>query len=180
MKRPRIDKNRLKAKFSRDRLKVDKAILTFVLTIAVIFMAGFAGVLTGFDILVKPKLEMAATTTTSSTTSTIPVTTSTTTTTVVTTSTTTTPSDPCSPCFGYFKYMGHNDQFLSIKNGPRTVKITKASQTGGSMNPDFNMNYVYPDQLMVFSSSFSEGTEVTIEYVDITSGNANRDSATLY
>ncbi len=166
-------------KISRDRLKVDKNVITFFLTIAVIFMAGFLGVLTGFHILVKPNLEMVAPTTTTS--STIPVTTSIATTTTTTTSTTTTPSDPCSPCFEYFNYVGHNNQFLSLRNGPRTVKITKASQTeGGSMNPDFNMNYVFPDQLMVFSSNYPEGTEVNIEYVDITSGNARLDSATLY
>ena len=170
MKRPKI---------SRDRLKVDKNLITFFLTIAIIFMAGFLGVLTGFHVLIKPNLEMAEPTTT--TTSTIPVTTSIATTTVTTTSTTTTPSDPCSPCFEYFIYVGHNNQFLSLRNGPRTVKITRVSQTeGGSMNPDFNMDYVFPDQLIVFSSSYPEGTEVKIEYVDITSGDARLDSATLY
>ena len=169
MKRPKI---------SKDRLKVDRNVITFFLTIAIIFMAGFLGVLTGFHVLVKPNLEISATTTT---TTTIPVTTSTTTTTVATTSTTTTPTEPCSPCFEYFKYVGHNSQFLSLKNGPRTVKITKASQTkGGSMHPDFNMEYVFPDQLMIFSSSYPEGTEISIEYTDITSGNALSDSATLY
>lgn len=168
-------------KIIRDRLKVDKNLITFFLTVAVIFMAGFLGVLTGFHILVKPKLETSAPTAVSTSTTTIPITTSTTTTTVVTTSTTTISSDPCSPCFDYFNYVGHNNQFLSIKNGPRTVKITKASQTeGGNMNPDFNMDYVYPNQLMVFSSSYPEGTEVTIEYIDITSGDARRESATLY
>jgi len=141
-------------------------------------MAGFLGVLTGFHVLVKPNLETAASTTSTTTT---PITTSTTTTTVTTTSTTTTPSDPCSPCFEYFNYVGHNNQFLSLRNGPRTVKVTKASQTeGGSMNPDFNVNYVFPDQLMVFSSNYPEGTKINIEYVDITSGNARLDSATLY
>jgi len=70
---------------------------------------------------------------------------------------------------------------LSIKNGPRTVKITKASQTkGGSMNPDFNMDYVAPNQLMVFRSNYPEGTEIKIEYIDITSGDARLDSATLH
>ena len=165
-------------KISKDRLKVNKNVLTFFLTIAIIFMAGFLGVLTGFHILVKPNLEIAASTTTTTTT---PITTSSSTTTVTTTSTTTTPSDPCSPCFEYFVYVGHNNQFLSLRNGPRTVKVTKTSQTeGGSMSPDFDMDYVYPNQLMVFSSNFPEGTEVTIEYVDITSGNARLDSATLY
>jgi len=171
MERPKI----------RERLKVDKNTITFFLTIAVIFMAGFLGVLTGFHVLVKPNLETTASTTTSTSTSTIPVTTSTTTTIVTTTSTTTTPSDPCSPCFEYFNYLGHNSQFLSLRNGPRTVKITRVSQTnGGSMNPDFNMDYVTPNQLLVFSSNYQEGTEIRIEYIDITSGDAHLDSATLH
>ena len=170
MKRPKI---------SRDRLKIDKNVITFFLTIAIIFMAGFLGVLTGFHVLIKPNLETNVTTTTSTSTSTTPATTSTTTTTVTTT--TTIPSDPCSPCFEYFVYLGHNNQFLSIKNGPRTVEITKVSQTkGGSMNPDINLDYLLPNQPIVFSSSYSEGTEINIEYMDITSGNVRLDSATLY
>lgn len=164
-------------KISRDRLKISSSYMRFGLTLLVIFLVGFFGVLTGFVVFVKPELVATATTTTSTTTTTTttPVTTSTS-----STSTTTTPSDPCSPCFEYFNYVGHNNQFLSMRNGPRTVKITKASQTkGGSMNPDFNMNYVLPNQLLIFSGSYPEGTEITIEYIDITSGNARRDSATL-
>jgi hypothetical protein len=165
---------------NRDRLKVSRDVITFFLTIAIIFMAGFLGVLTGFDVLVKPKLEMTVSTTTSTTTSTIPVTTSTITTTSTTTSSTTI-GTPCSPCFEYFNYRGHNSDSLSIKNGPRTVKITKVSQTkGGSMTVDANMEYVTPNQLMIFSGNFPEGTQINIEYVDITSGNARLDSATLH
>ncbi len=172
-----------KPKISRDRLKVDKNVITFFLTIAIIFMAGFLGVLTGFHILVKPELEVTVTTstTTPASTTTISTTTTITSTTVVTTTTPTIPSDPCNPCFEYFKYVGHNNQFLSLRNGPRTVKITKASQTdGGSMNPDFNMDYVIPDQLIIFRSNYPEGTKIKLEYIDITSGDARLDSATLY
>jgi len=166
-------------KIDRDRLKVDKTLITFLLTIAIIFMAGFLGVLTGFHVLVKPNLETAATTTmpATTTTTTMPVTTSTTS----TSTTTTTVGTPCSPCFEYFNYLGHNNNFLSLKNGPRTVKITKVSQTeGGNMNPDTNLDYVLPNKLMVFSSSYPEGTQINIEYIDITSGNARLDSATLH
>lgn len=171
-----------KLRISRERLKIDKTLLTFFMTIMIIFLAGFLGVLTGFHILIKPNLEMSASTTTTTTTSTLPVTTSTTTTTVVTTSTTTvTATQPCSPCFDYFKYVGHNEQFFSLKNGPRSVKITGVSQTkGGSMDTDTRLDYAYPDQLIVFSGGFPAETEITIDYIDITSDTANRDSATLH
>jgi hypothetical protein len=168
-------------KINRDRLKVSRDVITFFLTIAIVFMAGFLGVLTGFHILVKPELEMTAYTVTSTSTTTTPAITSTTTTTVTTTSTTTIIMEPCSPCFEYFNYLGHNTNSLSLKNGPRTVKITKASQTkGGSMSPDFNMEYVSPNQLMIFLGNFPEGTQINIEYLDITSGDARLDSATLH
>ena len=173
MERPEFSRDRL-----RDLLRVNRNLLILLLIVVVIFMAGFLGVMTGFYVLIEPRLEAGEYIVT---TTTIPATTSTTTTTVTTTSTTTIPSEPCSPCFEYFSYVGHNDQFLSMRNGYRTVKITKASQTeGGTMVPDFNMDYVYPNQLIIFTSSYPEGTEVTIEYVDITSVNARLDSATLY
>jgi len=164
---------------SRDKLKINSQHIKFILTLLVIFFVGFLGVLTGFFIFVKPELTATATTTTS--TSTTTSTTLETTTTTSTSTTTTTIGEPCSPCFEYFNYLGHNTEFLSIKNGPRTVKITKASQTkGGSMNPDFNMDYVAPNQLMVFRSNYPEETEIKIEYIDITSGDARLDSATLH
>ena len=165
-------------KISIDRLK-NSSYVKFLLTLLVIFLVGLLGVLTGFAVFIKPELTVTATTTTPTTTTT--TTTPETTTTTTTSTTTTTVGTPCSPCFDYFNYLGHNNNFLSIKNGPRTVKITRVSQTkGGSMNPNVNLDYVYPDQLMVFSSSYPEGTEIKIEYVDMTSGNARLDSATLH
>lgn len=168
-------------KFNRERLKINKKVITFVLTIGVIFIAGFLGVLSGFYILIKPELEISVSTTISTTTTTIPITTSTTTTITTTTSTTTVKAEPCSPCFEYFSYLGHNNEFLSIKNGLRSVKITRVTQTkGGSVTSDFKTDSVNPGQNMLFKSDFEGGTQITIQYVDVTSGNVYSDSATLH
>jgi len=166
---------------SRDKLKINSQHIKFILTLLVIFFVGFLGVLTGFFIFVKPELTATATTTSSMSTTTSTTLETTTTTSTTTTTITTTVGMPCSPCFEYFNYLGHNTNSLSLKNGPRTVKITKTSQTkGGSMSPDFNMEYVSPNQLIIFLGNFPEGTQINIEYLDITSGDARLDSATLH
>jgi hypothetical protein len=168
---------------SRDRLRINSQHIKFILTLLVIFLFGFLGVLTGFFVFVKPELTATLTTT-------IPMITTTSTTIATTTiplisttnpTTTTIGKEPCSPCFEYFTYLGHNTDSLSIRNGPRTIKITKVSQTkGGTINSDFDMNYVTPNKLMIFLGYFTDGTQINIDYVDITSGNAHLDSATLH
>jgi hypothetical protein len=147
----------------------------------VVFLFGFLGVLTGFFVFVKPELVKTATTTSSTSTTTSTTIETTTSTSTSTTITTTTVNLPCSPCFEYFKYLGHDSNSLSIKNGPRTVKITRVYQTkGGSITTDTNLEYVNLNQIIIFSGYFPEGTQVNIEYVDITSGNAHVDIATLH
>ncbi len=165
---------------SRDSLRINSQHVKFILTLLVIFLFGFLGVLTGFFVFVKPELTATVTTTTTMSTTTSTTIQTTTTSSTSTTITTTIAGIPCSPCFEYFTYLGHNTNSLSIRNGPRTIQITKVSQTKeGDITPDFNVEYIDPNQLMIFLGHFSTGTQVNIEYVDITSGDARRDSATL-
>ena len=139
---------------------------TFVkvaLIVIIIVLVGFLGVLTGY--IVKPVTESTTTTTTL-------VTTQPTTTTHITTTTpeievvTTVPKVLCSPCFSYFAYRGHDDTYLLLRNGPRTISIKDVTFSSG-------------ENIQVLHKCTQFPCDVTITYTDIDTGVQHTDSATL-
>ena len=139
---------------------------TFVkvaLIVIIIVLVGFLGVLTGY--IVKPVTESTTTTTTL-------VTTQPTTTAHITTTTpeievvTTVPKVLCSPCFSYFVYRGHDDTYLLLRNGARTISLK-----GVTFSPGENI------QVLHKCTQFP--CDVTITYTDVGTGVQHTDSATL-
>ena len=139
---------------------------TFVkvaLIVIIIVLVGFLGVLTGY--IVKPVTESTTTTTTL-------VTTQPTTTAHITTTTpeievvTTVPKVLCSPCFSYFAYRGHDDTYLLLRNGARTISIKGVTFSSG-------------ENIQILHKCSEFPCDVTITYIDVGTGVTHIDSATL-
>ncbi|MCD6371122.1 MAG: hypothetical protein J7L39_00195 [Candidatus Aenigmarchaeota archaeon] len=80
---------------------------------------------------------------------------------------------PCSPCFSYFAFVDYGDGTLILTNGPRTINITSVSQ--GTVNTP---NPISPGA-KINITGVSAG-DITITYIDTSSGIQHTDSATLH
>ena len=86
---------------------------------------------------------------------------------------------PCSPCFSYFAYVDYDGTTLVLTNGPREINITSFTSTGGTVtvtDPGAVPVVVTPGATI--KATVPAG-DVTITYVDQTSGLTHTDTATL-